>query len=101
PGVTRALRWLAGAYAYLWLLTDRFPTGPQESAVELELDAGGAPTTRSALMRLLFSLPALLLLAILSLAATLLWIAGALAILARGRLPHAIGRFLELVLRFQ
>jgi hypothetical protein len=47
------------------------------------------------------SLPALLVLAVLSIAASLLWVVGAIAILVRRRLPHAIGSFLALTLRYQ
>jgi hypothetical protein len=101
PRITNVLRWLAGAYAYLWLLTDRFPTGEPGGAVELALEPSGAPTIGSSLLRLVTSIPALLLLAVLSIAATLLWVIGAIVILLRGRQPHAIAGFFEAMLRYQ
>jgi hypothetical protein len=101
PRLVRALRWLAGAYAYLWLLTDAFPTGDGDAAVQLEVETGGAPTMGSALLRLVYSLPALLLLAILSFAATILWIIGAIAILVTRRLPRAFASFFAVTLQFQ
>jgi hypothetical protein len=100
PRIVRVLRWLAAAYAYLWLLTDTFPTS-EGSSVELEVETGGTPTAGSALLRLLSSVPALLLLAVLSLAAGFLWLIGALALLAQNRVPTAIADFLELTLRYQ
>jgi hypothetical protein len=101
PAIVRVLRWLAAAYAYLWLLTDAFPINEEGGAVALEIESGGSPTTDSALLRLIYSVPALLVLAVLSIAAGLLWLMGALAILVRRRMPHAIGSFLALTLRYQ
>jgi len=95
------LRWLAGAYAYLWLLTDAPPTSEPGGPVELRVDLGGRPTTSSALLRCITSLPALFLLAVLSIAAVLFWVMGAIAILATERLPYAISDFISMKLRFQ
>ncbi len=100
PRIVRLLRWLASAYAYLWLLTDVLPTA-DGSPVDLRIELQGRPTAGSALLRLLFSLPALLLLAVLSLVGGLLWIVGAVLILVRERLPVAIADFLTLTLRVQ
>jgi hypothetical protein len=99
PRVVRVLRWLAGAYAYLWLLTDAVPS--EGGAVDLSVDIGGRPTAGSALLRLITSLPALLLLAVLSMAAALLWVVGAIAILATERIPAAIADFLAMKVRYQ
>ena len=99
--IVGVLRWFAGAYAYLWLLTDALPTSEASGPVVLSVEAGGRPTVSSALWRLLTSLPALLLLAILSMAASLLWIVGAIAILVAGRVPAAITDFISMKLRYQ
>jgi hypothetical protein len=101
PAIVRVLRWLAAAYAYLWLLTDAVPTSEAGGPVELEITTGGSPKTGSALLRLISSLPALLLLAVLSLAAALLWPIGAVVILAYRRTPTAVADFLTLKLRYQ
>lgn len=100
PRVVRTLRWLASASAYLALLTDVLPTsgaGP----VDLQVRASGTPTATSALLRLLGSIPALLLLALLSAAAGVLWMLGAIVVLVRRRMPAAIADFIALVLRYQ
>lgn len=99
--ITRALRWIAGAYAYLWLLTDAFPTDEGGASVELAIEPAGAPTVRSALLRLLYSVPAVLLLALLSIAAGILWVIGALAVLIARRVPPGIAAFLSLTLCYQ
>jgi len=103
PRLVRVLRWLAGAYAYLWLLTDVLPSAAaQDGAVRLDVAPGAAaPTAASALTRLFASLPALLLLALLSMVAAVLWLVGAVFVLVRERLPAAIADFLALTLRYQ
>jgi hypothetical protein len=101
PRIVRILRWVAGAYAYLWLLTDAVPTLDARGPVELEVEVGGNPTATSALARLLTSLPALLMLAILSMVAAVLWVVGAIAILATERMPAAIRDFITIKLGYQ
>lgn len=101
PDIVRFIRWLAAAYAYLWLLTDASPTSEAGGPVDLQVTISGTPTAGSALLRLLYSLPALLILAVISLVAGFLWIVGAVVILVRRRLPRAIAQFLSLTLRYQ
>ncbi len=99
--IVAILRFIAAAYAYLWLLTDTLPGTDGEEAIELEVDPQGAPTTGSALLRLLYSVPALLLLALLSVVGAVLWVIGAAGILAWRRLPDWIGDYMALTLRYQ
>jgi hypothetical protein len=99
PSFARALRWLAGAYAYLWMLTDALPD--REGSAELEVASGGTPTAGSALSRLVTSIPAVLLLAVLTFAASILWIVQALVVLVRERPSVALADFLLLTLRYQ
>ena len=101
PRVVRALRWWAGAQAYLWLLTDVLPTSGAGGAVELELSAAQPPTASSALLRLVTCVPALLVLGVLSLVASVVWVVGAVLILVREELPAAFADFLSMVLRYQ
>jgi hypothetical protein len=102
PAILRVLRWLAGAYAYLWLLTDTLPVSEGRSRpVELHVELEGTPTPKSALLRLVYSLPALLLLALLSMAASLLWAIAALVILVRARPSVTLAGFFALTLRYQ
>jgi hypothetical protein len=102
PRMSRVLSWLAAAYAYLWHLTDEFPTSSsKEKGVRLRIESGGNPSVSSALMRWLYSIPATLLLLVMSIPATILWIAAAVCILVERRVPEAIHRFMSLVLRYQ
>ncbi len=101
PRIVRGLRWLAGGYAYLWLLTDALPTTEIGGPLDFDVEVSGAPTAASALLRLVFSLPALLMACVLSLAATFLWLVGAIVVLINQRMPEAITDFLTLALRYQ
>lgn len=101
PRIIRVLKWLAGAYAYLWLLTDKAPGLDEPGSVELEMDPSGQPTAASALTRLLTSLPALIVLAVLSFGACFLWVIGAVAILLVRRPPTFVVDFLRTTLRYQ
>jgi len=100
PRLARLLRWLAAAGAYLALLTDVPPT-MAPGHVELTVEPGGAPTVGSALLRLVTSLPALLLVAVLSIVASFCWLVGAVCILVAERLPNVLRSFLTLTLRTQ
>jgi hypothetical protein len=103
PRAERVLRWFARAYAYLWLLTDEVPSvdGPAPPIVELRVEPTGRPTPSWALLRLLTSLPALLLLGLLSCVAVVLWLIGAIAILAVQRVPPFVHDFIAMKLRYQ
>lgn len=101
PTATRALAFLVRLYAYLWLLTDAFPPREAPEAARLALTPGPPPTTKSALLRLIYSIPALLVLSVLSMVAGILWVVGALFILVVARVPRVIGDFLETTLRYQ
>ncbi len=99
--IGRILHWLASAYAYLGLLTDELPTRKPSPAVRFELVTDLAPTARLALLRIITSIPALLLLVLLWILASILWIVGAVVVLVRERAPAAVQDFLELTVRFQ
>jgi hypothetical protein len=101
PRIVRVLRWLSGAYAYLWLVTDMLPTADPGGPVDLDVVTCGKPTATSAIARLLFSLPALIVAVVLSLAAGLLWLVGAAVVLITQRMPPAISDFLTMTLRYQ
>lgn len=100
PRVVRGLRWLAGACAYLSLLTDVPPT-VEPGPVELHVEVIDGTTPTAALLRLLYSLPALSLVIVLSALAGVFWLVGAISILAVERLPTFVRDFLALTLRTQ
>jgi hypothetical protein len=87
PKAHRALDWLAGAYAYLWLLTDEVPSRLPERPQLLDIRSTNIPTPASALWRLLLGLPALLLVCLLSVVGSVVWFIGAVTILISQRMP--------------
>jgi hypothetical protein len=98
PRLARGLRWLAAGLAYLSLLTDA-PPAIEPGPVELGVESTGEPTPPSALLRLVTSVPALIVVALLSIVAVPCWVVGAACILVSRRLPSFIGDFLTLTLR--
>jgi hypothetical protein len=102
PRTIKVLRWLASANAYVWLLTDVLPTSePASGAVKLSIQTEGAPTPTTALLRLVYSLPALVLVAVLNALAVPFWLVGAIWILAARRIPDVVRDFLTFTLRYQ
>jgi uncharacterized membrane protein len=99
-GLVRALRWLLGLYAYLGLLTDRFPTGGAEDVVRFDVTPSGEPTTGSALLRLLTSIPAVIALWVLGIVGFVLWLVAAFFVLVTEQYPLAIFDFQCGVLRY-
>src|SRR5262249_37082373 len=73
PKVTRVLNWLLDLVAYLALLTDRLPGGG-EHPVRFQVERSGSPTTGSALLRILYAIPYLILLAILTFLGAIVWV---------------------------
>src|SRR3989304_1963060 len=51
PRVTGWLRWLVAFYAYLGILSDRFPSEKTEEIVRFEVQTGRAPTAGVGLVR--------------------------------------------------
>jgi hypothetical protein len=98
PRIVHGLRWVAAALAYLSLLTDAPPT-LEPGPVELSIEPSGTPTATSALLRLVTSLPALVLVVVLWIVASVCWVLGAVCILVARRLPGALASFLLLTLR--
>jgi hypothetical protein len=98
--IVRVLRWFASAYGYLWLLTDALPT-TQGGPVDLQITPGGRPTPGSALLRVITTIPAAVLLALLGAVAGLAWIVGAMSILLTEQMPAVVADFLALTLRVQ
>ncbi len=92
-GVLRLLNWAVAAYAYLLLLTDRFPTSVPDPAVRFDVYPQGEPTVSSALGRLITTLPMAVVLALLGILSTLCWVVAMLLVLVHGTYPRAIYDF--------
>ena len=100
PTLTRALTWIIAVIAYLALLTDRLP-GRDEPTVRFEVERSGSPTVGSALLRILCSIPSLIVLAILVFVGAFVWLLAVVLVLASERYPESAWRFLCGLVRWE
>jgi hypothetical protein len=100
PTVTRALGWILAVVAYLALLTDSLP-GRNEHQVRFHVDRAGSPTVGSALLRILYAIPSLIVLAILAFVGAIAWVIAAVLVLVNERYPDSLWRFLLGLVRWQ
>lgn len=102
PKVTRILRWIVGAIAYLALLTDALPGGGGDrDPVRFEVERSGSPTVGSALLRILYVIPSLIVLAILGVAGAIVWVFSLVLILLKESYPESFWRFLRGLVRWE
>lgn len=97
----RLLHWVLAAYSYLALLTDRLPTEAPERSVNFAVAKDGRPTPGSALLRLVYSLPALVFFALLSILAGVAWVISMVLVLVQGTYPDSFFRLQCGVMRLQ
>jgi hypothetical protein len=100
PTVTRVLGWILAVVAYLALLTDRLPGGNGDP-VRLEIERSGSPTVGSALLRIIYAIPSLIVLAILSVIGAIVWVIAVVLVLVNERNPESLWRFLLGIVRWQ
>lgn len=100
PKLWRALGWLLAFSAYMLLLTDRFPID-EPTGVRIELEITGHPTTGSALLRLLTSIPSALVLGLLGIVSFVVLLVGAVTILVSREVPSSILAFQSGIVRWQ
>lgn len=92
PVLSRVLAWVVRFHAYMLMVVDR-PELAGGAAVRVAVHAGGRPSTGSALLRLLTSLPAALVLAVLLVPASLFALIGVVTILIARTQPEPLLRF--------
>src|SRR6266516_8130816 len=91
PTVTRVLNWILDLVAYLALLTDELP-GRSEHPVRFQVERSGSPTTGSALLRFLYAIPSVIVLAILAFVVAIVWLIAVVAILVHESYPDSLWR---------
>lgn len=100
--MTSWLRFVVGAYAYLALLTDKLPgdsaAGPNS---QFHVTPTGTPTVGGTLLRIILVIPHAIVLAVLSVVATLLIIFAAVMILVRQSYPASVYNFVRGWVRWQ
>ncbi len=101
PRITGWLRWLIALYAYLAILTDRFPTEKPEEIVRFSVQKGGSPSVGSALLRLIYSIPSAFVLALLGIVSTIIWLIAAVFVLVQESYPEGLYDFQRGVVRWE
>ena len=101
PRVTGWLRWIIAFYAYLGILTDRFPTEKPAEIVRFEVQTGGTPTVGSALLRLIYSIPSAIVLSVLSIVSAVIWLIAAVMVLIQENYPEGLYDFQRGILRWE
>ncbi|HET7354148.1 MAG TPA: DUF4389 domain-containing protein [Gaiellaceae bacterium] len=100
PAVTRVLNWILDLAAYLALLTDELPGGSKH-AVRFQVERSGSPTVGSVLLRILWAIPSLIVLAILSFVGAIVWLIAAVSVLVDERYGEGLWRFLAGLVRWE
>ena len=101
PKMTGWLRWIMAFYAYLAIVTDRFPSEKAEELVKFEVRTSGTPTVGSALLRLIYSIPSAFVLSLLGIVSEVLWVIAAIMVLAQENYPDGIYNFQLGILRWE
>ena len=100
PMAARVLTWILAVVAYLALVTDRLPTR-DEQPVRFDVERSGSPTVGSALLRILYSIPSLIVLGILLLVGAIVWLYALVLVLANQKYPEGAWRFLSGLVRWE
>jgi hypothetical protein len=98
--VTRVLNWILELVAYLALLTDELP-GQTEHPVRFRVERSGSPTTGSALLRIVYAIPSLIVFAILTFVGAIVWLIAVVAVLVNESYPESLWRFLLGLVRWE
>lgn len=93
PWLISALEWVVGFYAYMLFVTDKFPLDAQGRAVRLNVSVQGSPTVGRALLRLVTSLPQLVVLLFVGLASFVIAVIAAAGILLFESYPESLRAF--------
>ena len=100
PTVSRVLGWILAVVAYLALLTDRLPDR-SEKPIRFHVERSGSPTVGSALLRILYAIPSLIVLALLTFAGAIVWLIAVVLVLVDERYPGSMWRFLLGLVRWE
>lgn len=100
PTVVRVLNWLLDVVAYLALVTDRLP-GAGEHPVRFHVERSGSPGVGTSLLRIVAAIPSVIVLAILTWVASIVWLVAVVFVLIDEQYPEGIWRFLVGILRWE
>ncbi|HEU5060818.1 MAG TPA: DUF4389 domain-containing protein [Kofleriaceae bacterium] len=99
PALGRVIGWLVAFHAYMLMAVDRPQTG-DGAGVRVAIRTGGHPSVPDALLRLVTSLPAALLLALLLVPASIFALLGVLTVLVAGAQAEPLLRYQRMVIGY-
>lgn len=101
PRLRGWIKWITALSAYTYILTDKFPSDETVEDITFDIEIGGSPTVGSALLRLIFSIPSAIVLALLGWIASIIWLVAAVMILLQETYPVGLADFQRGVVRWQ
>lgn len=100
PRVAGWLHWIAAVGSYVSFLSDRFPTERPETAARLEVTPSGIPTVGTAVLRIITSIPSLLVFLLLGVISLFVWVVAAIWVLVLARYPDVLYGYQRAVVRW-
>lgn len=95
------VHWIVGIYGYFAYLTDHLSLDTPSETIRFELQPSGTPTPRSALARIVTSIPNVAAFGLVGIAALGVWLAAGASILVTGNYPGALYAYQRGVNRWQ
>jgi hypothetical protein len=100
--LTVLIGWIVGIYSYFAFLTDRFALDARESSdIHFGVEPSGTPTTRSALLRIVTSLPNVIVFGVFGIAALGVWLIAGFLIFVTGNYPRSLYAYQRGINRWQ
>jgi hypothetical protein len=93
PTVAHVLNWVLDLAAYVALLTDQLPSRDAH-AVRFEVEPSGSPTTSSAVLRIVYAIPSVIVLAVLTWIGAIVWVIAMVLVFVNGNYPESWWHFL-------
>jgi len=100
PRVAGGLHWIVAVGSYVSFLSDRFPTERPETAARLEVTPTGIPTVGTAVLRIITSIPSLLVFLLLGIVSLFVWLVAAISVLVLRRYPEVLYGYQRAVVRW-
>jgi uncharacterized protein DUF4389 len=100
PRVARWLHWIVAVAAYVSFLSDRFPTERPETAARLDVTPAGIPTVGTAVLRIITSIPSLLVFFVLGIVSAFIWVIAAIWVLVLRTYPEVLYGYQRAVVRW-
>jgi uncharacterized protein DUF4389 len=100
--MTVLIGWIISIYSYFAFLTDSLSLDARESTnIRFAVEPSGSPTPRSALLRIVTSLPNVIVFGVYGIAALGVWLVAGLSILVTGNYPRALYAYQRGINRWQ